>query len=77
MTKCNFLKNNFSGFEVQNPILDISKNVQKSKGPFRSVKNPKKRLVSIMLSFPKKGENSCDANFFINNAENYLGKYKV
>jgi hypothetical protein len=61
----NISKNNFSRFEVQNSILDISNKCPNSRNAVPVCENPKKPLVSIMLSFSKIDKNICDANFFV------------
>ena len=58
-------KNNFSGFDVQNSILDIFEMSILPKSQSGLGKRTKKRLVTIMLSFSFFVEKCCDANFYL------------
>jgi hypothetical protein len=66
------LKNNFSRFDVRKSILDIFGMSILSKAQSGLEKRVKKALVTEMLSFSKKDEKCCDANFFMF-FKNYLG----
>ena len=69
---------NFSRFDFQKPILDISKNVQKPKGLSGLCKNlGKKALVTEMLSFLFFNEKCCDANFLSVFIRKHLGTFFV
>ena len=57
-------KKSNSGFDGCKPVLDIYKCPISIFGHGPLKKNVKNRVVTVMVSFPKKVEKSCERNFF-------------